>query len=289
MAEARRPGRGKVVVGGISGRGSAAAVAAREQARRREFAHSGEWRDAGDFEGAGLKVTLRRAKGLTDPRVLKVPLRFQVPPLGDLAREWSYEWAKFTTLRKGERSRPQGSPLQTLDVSTMLMDAVAQSDAMGVVVWPHAPEPQRVLRELRWIMGEAQKSLATPFRLTISEAAVWDEFLVNGTYVLARVRATQKQTRGTEYVDLGFEQYDRLDAEQRAQGSRRERRQDQWHRLRAGDDLYEIAKRYLRAPSKWEVIAKANGIPRSVAPGSEANLAAWARRHDRRALKIPGD
>jgi hypothetical protein len=281
---ASRPGQGHVVARVISNTLVGADKAGGTQ-QGPDAAHSGAWRPNMDFEGEGLKVTMRRAKGLTPPGILAVPMRLQVPPLGDLSREWSFEYAKFTTLRKGERSRPQGPPLQTLSISTMLMDAVAQDDAMGFVVWPHAPDPQRVLRELRWIMGEARGSTPAPFRLTISEMAVWDEFLTNGTYVLTRVAATQKQTRGTEYVDLGFEEYDPLDAGQKAQGKDKA---DLWHKLKPGDELYELAKHYGRSPSKWRAIAKANGINSSVDPGSPANLAAWAKRNNRKALKIPG-
>lgn len=283
----RKPGQGQVIA--VTGTRALELRRRREEEARKRAAraapHNGRWRPEGSWQGEGLKVALRRIKGLTDNDVLAVPLRFQVPPIGELGREWNYEWSKFTTLRRGERSRPMGRTLQTLDFSTMLLDHWAQEDAMGFVVWPHAPEPQKVLRELRWIMGVARGSdQSSPFRLVISEMAVWDEYLVNGTFVLKRLRATQKQTRGTEYVDLGFEEYDPLEVGKRAQG-----KPDRWHTLRRGDDLYEIAKKYLRAPSKWRAIASANGIAKSVSPGSETELAKWAKRHNRKRLKIPGN
>lgn len=248
--------------------------------------HSGLWRTDRGFEHVeGLKITMRHARGVTADEVLMVPLRFQVPPIGDFTRQWAFNWAKFTTLRRGEKSRPQGPTLDALTIDTMLLDGVAQDDAGFSVVWPHQPNPQRLLRELRWIMGKTEGSTAQPFFLTITQPAVWDAPLVSGIYVLSTLTATQKAGEvGTEYVTLSFEEYDEFEVNRRRRGARADKKHT--HRLADGDTLYGLARRYWRAPSLWRFIADANGIKR-VSPHDADELKKWAAKHHRKTLEVP--
>jgi hypothetical protein len=81
----------------------------------------GTWRPDQPFSGDGLKVTLRAAHGVTDPKVLKVPLRFQAPVTDDFSRAFSFPWSTYDTLRAGQRSRPMGAELLSIPVATLLM------------------------------------------------------------------------------------------------------------------------------------------------------------------------
>lgn len=260
----------------------------RDIRRRRNPQHTGEWRPDADFEKVdGLKVTLRRERGLTRVDCLKVPLRLQVPPIGDFNREYGYEWSKFTTLRMGERSRPQGPTLMTLQIDTMLLDGPAQDDAGFPVAWPHAPAPQRIIRELRWIMGKGPKATPNPFQLTISQASVWPgEWLVNGIFKLTRVSATQKPGEvGTEYISLSFEEEDPLELGRKQRTRPEDTTRTHTHKPGA-DNLYRLAKRYYRAPSLWRAIGKKNGIA-GVSPGSIPELDRWMKKHKKKKLTIP--
>jgi hypothetical protein len=273
---ARRPGQGEVVT-----------AAERKARRERRRQHSGEWRSDTDFQSQhGLKVTMRRIRGVTDPEVLKVPFRFQCPPLNDFSRPYGFEWARYSTLRLGERARPQGKKLFELSISSLFVDGPAEDDA-SFVVWRGAPEPQRLIRELRFIMGDAPGGKATPFRLTISQASVWPgEWLVNMPAVLTGLSATEKPGEiGTEYIDVTFLEYPDDAVERRRQPRADEKTRK--HRIRLGrDDLYEIAKKHYREPLLWREIARVNGI-RGVSPRSESELKRWAKKHKKSVLKIP--
>jgi hypothetical protein len=286
---ASRPNTGPVVVSQVPQPTTSGTSSQRAKQARRIMALTGEWRPNTPFStDDGLKVTLAREPGLTPDDRLLVPMRFQCPITGDFARDWTFEWAKFQTLRLGERSIPQGRPLRSFPFSTMLMndDAAATAD---FVVWDGAADPQAVIRELAAVLGDDQaagdeSARPAPFRLTVSQQALWPGFLVNTRAVLTTLRATQRGGEpGVEYLDLTFDEYEPLEADRRTGNTSRR------HTLRPGvDDLYEIAKRYLRSPSKWRLIANANGI-KGVSPGSEAELSKWAKKHKKKTLTIPPD
>lgn len=256
---------------------------------RAQRAVDGSWRPDLPFTHAdGLKVTLRAAKGVTDPAVLTVPLRLQVPVTDDFRRSYQHPWSLYDTLRLGQRSRPMGAQLLELQISTLLMDEPAQ-DASDVAVWPYAPEPQKVLDELRYLAGVGpigKRGNATPFRLTISQPIVWDDDeLVNMLAVLTRVEPTQKAgSIGTEYLNLTFLEFEEDELARRRQP--REQEKIRAHVLKTTDTLYAMATAFYHQPSAWKQIAAANGIS-GVLPNSAGDLADWAKRHSKKQLRIP--
>lgn len=278
---ASRPRIGEVVPGGIANLPGALPSLARSGRTR-----DGSWRPDTPFSSnEGLRVTMRRAAGLTPKGVLHVPLRFQVPPLGDHRRPYRFQWATFDTVSHGQHSRPMGPQLLEIQIDTLLLDRLAAEASSGVVVWDGAPDPQRVIRELRWIAGvdDARKGPAAPFRLTISQPVVWPDPIVSILAVLTSVEPSLGPGAvGTEALSVAFLEYEELGAGRQRRAVREQRRHD----LKASDDLYEISKRYLHTPSGWRKIAQANGI-KGVSPGSEAELAAWAKRHHKDSLVIP--
>lgn len=257
---------------------------------RAQRAVDGSWRPDLPFTGSdGLKVTLRAASGVTDPKVLTVPLRLQAPVTDDLSRSYQHPWSPYDTIRLGQRSRPMGPQLLELQISTLLLDEPAQDASDGVVVWPYAPEPQKVLAELRYLAGigpAGKRGKATPFRLTISQPVVWDDDeIVNMLAVLTRVEAAQKAgSVGTEYVTLTFLEFEEDELARRRQP--REQQTARVHVLKTTDTLYALATAFYHQPSAWKQIATANGIS-GVLPNSAADLAAWAKRHSKKQLSIP--
>lgn len=257
--------------------------------------HTGEWRPDADYRGVpGIKVTLRRARGYTDADVLKVPLRFQTPVTGDLQRHYSVPTSKFQTLRVGSRSRSIGPDLMTLQVSVILFDAAAADDASdNLIAWPHAPHPQRIIRELRWIMGKSPGAnpQGNPFRLTLSQFALWPgEWLVNGVFKLTDFTATQKGDGGlgVEYLDLSFEEFDELDVDRKRIPDEKTQTYVFGETRPVGAGLRDLAQHYYHAPSLWRTIANANGVPvNGLDPDDGTALALWAARHGRKTLRIP--
>jgi hypothetical protein len=249
----------------------------------------GRWRPNTPFSSSdGLQVVMRRAVGLTPKGVLLVPLRFQVPPLDQFRRAYRFNWSTFDTVAGGQHSRPMGAQLLELQIDTMLLDRIEQDRSSGVVIWDDAPNPELVLRELRYISGtdDARRGKAAPFRLVISQPAVWHDPLVNIVATLNNVEPAQHAGEiATEYLSVTFLEYAEL-----AAGSQRRAPHEatsKLYKVKLGtDDLYELAKRFLHRASAWRRIAAANGIV-GVSPGSEAQLAAWMKRHHKTTLIIP--
>lgn len=250
---------------------------------------NGLWRPDAQFtRGDGLKVTLRNERGLTDRDVLRVPFRFQVPPTGDFQRPYRVSYSTYDTLRLGQRPRLQGRQLLEISLDTMFLDGPAADGTSGVVVWDAIADPQNMLRELRWVMGERRGSEAQVFRLVISQQAVWgNNTLVDMLAVLTALTPTQKaDSVGTEYVSATFLEWpEDMDIDRKRQ--RPAKNGATTHKLRHDDTLYEIAKKsHFRRASAWQLIAKANGI-KGVSPGDDDELRAWAKRHHKTKLKIP--
>jgi len=274
---AKRPNKGSVAP-------SSAALKRAKTTRARD----GAWRPDKPFTHEdGVKITMRRERGITTGNVLRVPFRFQVPPLDNLDRPFAFDWSTYTTLRLGERSRPMGRKLRQLQISTMLLDDVAADGSTGVVVWDGVADPQGMIRELQWIMGEIPGSEPQVFRLVLNQPAVWgDTPLVNMLAALTALTPSQHAGEvGTEYLSATFLEYpedEQVGRKQRPQSTGKTR-----VNLHGGDTLYEIAKKsHFHRASAWKAIANANGM-KGVSPSSADDLAAWAKRHHKTALTIP--
>jgi hypothetical protein len=280
---ASRPGFGPVTDDVVFGASVLAALNAGTSRRTRD----GSWRPDKPFlTGDGLKVTMRRAAGLTPEDVLTVPLRFQVPPTGDLARAYHFSWGTWDTVSAGQQARPGGRQLLEVSIDTLLMDRLAADASSGVVVWDGAADPQRMLEELRWIAGvdDAARGPAAAFRLVINQPAVWPKPIVNMVAVLTAVEPRQQAgSLATEYLSATFMQ---LPPEEVQRRQRTTSKPKVTHTLAGGDTLYALAVRYVHQASLWRNIAAANGIT-GVSPHSAADLAAWAKRHHKRKLVIP--
>lgn len=250
----------------------------------------GSWRPDQPFLGSdGLKVTLRTSPGLTDPGVLKVPLRLQAPVTDDFQRSHAFQWSTYDTIRLGQRSRPMGMQLLELQFSTVLLDGPAQDATSGVVIWPYAPEPQKIITELRHIAGvgvSGARGKATPFRLTITQEAVWgDDEITSMLAVITSVAPTQKAgSVGTEYLNLTFLEYVEDDITRRQEPAAPA--QTKQAVVKPTDSLYSLATKYYQQPSAWTKIAQANGIT-GAAAGSPAALQAWLKKHSKKQLRIP--
>lgn len=286
MATASRPGKGILKAGGLGNIGTGAIDFPERTGRTRD----GTWRSDRKFRAShGVRIMMRRENGITKGDVLKVPLRFQAPALNNLARTWTFSWATYDTIRVGQRARLDGKQLTVIDVDTILMNWDTADAATSLVVWDDGemPDPQRLLKELRYIEGTEPGSQAEMFRLVLSDPRNWGPTpLINMISTLTNIQATQNPGEpGTEYVTLSFQQWPEDDDIKRKQ--RPVSHGASSYTLKDGDTLYEIAKNSpFHAASAWQKIAKANGIT-GVSPNSASDLAAWAKKHHKTALQIP--
>jgi len=241
---------------------------------------SGSWRPDKPFDGDdGVKITLRREPGMTPAGMLKVPFRFQAPPLDSIQRRWAFDWQTANTVAAGEQGREAGPLLDRLAFQTMFLD-----EDLRWLVWTGSLDVQRLLDELHALLDAP-----APFRLTLGQPALWGpKPLVNMIAVFTSITPEQRGGEiGTEYTGVEFMELKRQRLEQRSSRSRPgassvPRREP----IRKGDTLYKMALRAYKQMSKWRTITAANGIT-GVSPDDADELARWAKRHDRTTLRIP--
>lgn len=269
-------------VGGVQVTGGARAPDPERDPSRNPSAPtaSGGWRPDEPFKPVeGVKITIKRARGLTPQGILRVPFRFQSPVTDELRRRWTHDFSTYTTISGGEQARDGGAQLDRLDLATMFVDEDYEWTAWNGVI-----DPQRMLAELRAIQDRG-----APFRLTLTQSGLWGpKPLVNMVAVLTSIEPTQRGSGnvGTEFTAVSFLAIDHQRIKQKKARRPADRDQDRRHRLQDGDTLYKIARHYFKRTRIWRDIADANGIT-GVSPDDAAELAAWAKRHHRTSLALP--
>jgi hypothetical protein len=239
---------------------------------------SGRWRADLPFVAGreGLRITLKRERGVTPPGFLQVPFRFQAPPLDRWGRTWEFSFDTYTTIAAGEQPRAGGPMLERPTLQTMFLD-----EDLRFMLWNGSLDVQRMLDELKAILHRP-----APFRLTIGQPGLWGpKPLLSMVAVFTSIQPEQRGGEvGTEYANVEFLQW----PHDPAPGRRRPSESDSGRRytLEDGDTLYTIAKRVYKRASAWGFLASANGIS-GVSPDSASELARWASRHERKTLKVP--
>jgi len=185
---------------------------------------------------SGLSVTLSRIPGITSPKLLKKPYRFQVAPLDEFGWDHSYNWIDYDTVTKGQFTRDGGRVLRTLSISSLVVDynpswssiaggrthqrgsysidGTSRGDAHPLtevvnpgVNWPEpggdAPHPANVARDLDTLCDVGE-----PLNLV-----VWNRALEMKPDIdmAVTIRTYSVRERGGEpdarYFDLGFTEY----------------------------------------------------------------------------------
>jgi len=259
------------------------------------FSADGSWRPDVPFDTQeGIRVTLRAEKGVTDPDYLKVPFRFQCPPLSAFTRPLSVPWPTFETLSAMERSRPQGAALRIWQFDTMFV-----WDHEEWVIWTGAQhahghgknrvnarsgvfEPQLFLRELEEIATHN-----VIFRLVVDEPVVWAQSLINSLAVITGVTPTIKSGESTtEYVTMVLQEFRDLTVGQPGRSAATSVGNPSTVKVSSTDTLYELARKLLGKPSDWRRFAAINGIS-NVNPNDPGALSAWMAAHHKATLKVP--
>jgi hypothetical protein len=251
-------------------------------ARSKGSTRDGSYRPNRPFRGEGMQVTLRRVKGQTRAGFLAHPFRFQTGPLDTLTREGERGWDTYTAIEDGEFPFSSGKKLRRPSFTVLLHDLAADWQ-----VWNGSFDVQRMIRELEGI-----KENDVRFRLTIGQPALWGSTPLSSMMaVLTNVRSEQRGGEvGSEYVTLEFMQW-RTQTLQAPGGTSRARSSDdaRQYTLQKGDTLLRIARRQYNGDANAAApIRKANSIPASVGSDDDDELAAWAKKHNRKAITLPG-
>lgn len=207
----------------------------------------------------GLRVIVRRIRGLTPRGLLTVPFLFQCPPLENFDEQYSYNHNDYMTAFAGERSRPAGRQLATFQFETLVLDDIP-SWALNQEYMPH---PILVKRELMRIHDNGY-----PFQLLIHQMPLWGYYDVNVAATLRSLTVSQKHGESdARYFQMQFREFRDTRIVQRRKGARQVATTTSnplTFLVSALPDsqatLQLLAKRYLGSASEWpRIVASTAG------------------------------
>jgi hypothetical protein len=263
--------------------------------------------DLDDGQGSeGLNVTLKVEKAGYDLYAAKLALirkarvdmpdlsrvlHFQMPPLDSFTIDAAADWEDYSTLRLGERSRPNGPRLRTYSFQTLFLEDeqtvsrfVQATNASGV-------QPELATRQLMLVM-----EALLPLRLTVAERGLRPE--VDDVVTLRSVRAEHRAGEpGTRYVDVQFTRYEALDqlfggrqppaaVTDGKSSSANPAELDSKGRckVKPGESLRDVSVRLYGTSTQWKTLKKINGIGNEVQPSLATDLVQWLTRRGRTTL-----
>lgn len=201
------------------------------------------------MSGPGLRVRLSGIPEVTHPKRLHAPLYLQNPPLDEWAIEGEGSHNDVDTATSGEFSHAgSGVKLQTTTIDSL----VVSWDAPWLTAFVSA---DHVISELTAI-----RDSRTPFLVL----ATWPGGTVelNMYCTLRRLRHSVKAGEpDTRYFSIDLKQWRDPNPERKGEGaSKTSAKLPTTHKLKAGDTLNSLSKRYYGSYSHWRSIAGANGI-----------------------------
>jgi hypothetical protein len=234
------------------------------------------------MQGDGVQVSLYAIPELTDKRVLKEPFYFQAPPLEQLTQQYRYNWTTFSTVSKGEFSRPSGRALSSLPLSTVFVDYDAiwtnlrQTRTLGaqpINTQNIARNPAGRYKNVNPIQMVRKLILlqrsGTPFELIVGQHRLWGQQDVHWGPTnknAAVITDLQVEERAGEidarYVTVTFQEYRSAGLNTRGVLELRGRNYPKTVKVgrAATFTLQDIAREAYGEGSAWRRIAKANGI-----------------------------
>lgn len=210
----------------------------------------------------GLRVILAPIEGVTPKHVLAKPFLFQCPPLNDFTEEMAFNHGDYMTAFSGERSRPMGRQLETINLGTLWLDDGSRDHAPDWALVKKAKAPIVVKNQLKAIAYAG-----VPLWLMVHQMPLWHRYDLK---MMVTIRSFSSQEKDGEndarYFNFQFREWRTTDVRTKGQGSTRSRVGP--HGLNvtianlpaSRDTLYELAKYYYGSSSQWRVIAKANGL-----------------------------
>jgi hypothetical protein len=213
-------------------------------------------------QALGLRVILSPIDGVTPASLMKKPFLFQAPPLNDFTEEMAYNHGDYMTAFSGERSRPMGRQLETINLSTLWLDDGSRDHAPDWALVKKAKDPIVVKNQLKALLYAG-----SPMWLMIHQMPLWHRYDLK---VMVTIRSFTSQEKEGEndarYFNFQFREWRTTDVRTKGQGATRNRVGPHGTNVTVKnlppnrDTLYELAKYYYGSASQWKVIAKANGL-----------------------------
>lgn len=214
----------------------------------------------------GLVVKMVPVPGLTPKGIFtnEQPFTFQVPPLDSFGEEGDHPFDDWQPLGLGQQTfKAPGPSLRTVSYSTMFLDWQPVWSVLAKPDW--TPNPQAFVRQLAKIRSSGQ-----PFHLLVYSSST-----PNAKYEVdyaATLRQFHWELRAGEddayYVTVSFVEHRAPGVEEFLSGAAQHPALPAKLTIRTlppeRATLSNLARFYYGDPSKWKVIAAANGLSKLV-------------------------
>lgn len=199
--------------------------------------------------GDGVRVWLSRLKGHTKKGLLRQPFLFQCPPLESWTWTQSHGWQDYETLRKDTFSRPGARGLREINFRTLFLDWDADFSLLRGQVMREL-NPLHMSDELREVMNSG-----TPFKLKIGQPKLWGEWDIEMAATLRSLGVEERAGEvDTRYADVTFVQWREAAVTRKRKGKGLPTK----HKIKKGDTLRKLSKKYYGNYKDWKRIALAN-------------------------------
>lgn len=233
--------------------------------------------DQGHRTRPGIRLRLRAIPGLTPKAILRKPLRLPcvLGPDFEVGEEALH--TDFDTVGAGQFSSPAGGR-KAPQLKTLSFDALTLTWDAKWLVFPDTT-PQEVRRELNEILRSRQPVELFAF---LGPHGTGEELRMYAT-LRGLNRILRHGESDTRYYSLSWKQYRNPVVRRRGRGGGSKRLPAR-HKLKSGDTLRSLAKRYYGTRELWLFLASENGIK---GWGGETPLVKMNRYEVGDQIKIP--
>lgn len=238
----------------------------------------------------GLRVIIAPIKGITPAGLFQHgAFVFQCPPLDSFQEQFAYNHGDFPTAFAGERSRPGGRQLETIQFDTLWLDDGSARHGPAWTIVPKAIDPIAAKNRLKAILYSGK-----PFWMMAHQMPVWHKYDLR---MMATMRSlTSQEKHGEEdarYFSIQVREWRDASIQDRVMGEGAphgggKRGATGAVSVRAlpdtQDSLHKLSKWFYGTTTMATAIAKANGIK---GLGSSESLKVHFAKHPNTKLKLP--
>lgn len=225
-----------------------------------------------ELDTLGMRLIFAPVKGESPMSLFQDgPFVFQCPPLEEFLEQFAYNHADFMTAYAGERSRPQGRQLETIQFDTLWLDDGSRNHAPDWAIVKKAVDPIAAKSRLKALLYSGK-----PIWMLAHQMPVWHKYDLRMKVTLRSVTSMEKsgeldaryfgiQVREWRDSELQEKKLDGSDAKGGKPHGADARERVLGRVLVATlpareDSLYGLATEYYGSVTMWRSIAKANGI-----------------------------
>lgn len=208
----------------------------------------------------GMSVIMRPIKGVTAKGVFEdeKPFKFQTSPIETFAEDGTFQWNDYNTVGAGQHSTALGRSLQTIQFDTVFVDWQPHWTLIHDSNWH--PNPRKMVDELKAIRDSGKA-----FLLLATQA---DQSGYDVNYP-ATLRTVHWELRAGEvdayYVTVSFTEFVSPDIKKYIAASASSKLPASLpiaQVMASSATLASLAKQFYGDPTKANVIAAANGLPK---------------------------